>query len=98
MVSSGSVWINQQLMQRPIAESAPARQENNGRSRDEERRQLLGSLFDREFQIASLVAERLANLEIAEQVWITDRTVKAHLDAISTKTSTRSRIGSNLNK
>ena len=91
-VASGSVWINQLLMQRLIAESAPAKQGNTGILKDEERRQLLGSLSDREYQIAKLVAQGLSNLEIAEQLGITDRTVKAHLGAIYTKTSTRGRL------
>ncbi len=91
-VVSGSVWINQQLMQRLIAESAPAKQGNEGLLKEEERRQLLSSLSDREYQIAGLVAQGLSNLEIAEQLGITDRTVKAHLGAIYAKTSTRGRL------
>jgi DNA-binding NarL/FixJ family response regulator len=91
-VATGSVWINQQLMQRLIAESAPAKQGSEGMSRAEERRQLLGDLSDREYQIAGLVAQGLSNLEIADQLGITDRTVKAHLGAIYAKTSTRGRL------
>lgn len=93
VVISGSVWINQQLMQRLIAESAPSRQENDGTTRAEERRHLLRNLSDREYQIAGLVAEAMSNLEIAAQLDITERTVKAHLGAIYTKTSTRGRLG-----
>lgn len=112
-VATGSVWINQQLMQRLIAESAPMKQEKSelipkqeerrqgdrrqGDRRQQERRQLerrqlLSSLSDREYQIAGLVAQGLSNLEIAEQLGITDRTVKAHLGAIYAKTSTRGRL------
>lgn len=91
-VASGSVWINQQLMQRLIAESATTKQDKGGRTKEEERRQLLGNLSDREYQIAGLVAEGLSNLAIAEQLGITDRTVKAHLGAIYAKTSTRGRL------
>lgn len=91
-VTSGSVWINQQLMQRLIAESAPAKQRNGGKPREADRRQLFSNLSDREYQIAGLVAEGLSNLEIAEQLGITDRTVKAHLGAIYAKTSTRGRL------
>ena len=94
VVISGSVWINQQLMQRLIAQSAPTKQGNeNGKMREEERRQLLCNLSDREYQIAGLVGEGMSNLEIAEQLGITDRTVKAHLGAIYAKTSTRGRLG-----
>ena len=92
-VATGSVWINQQLMQRLIAESAPAKRGSEVIRKEEERRQLLANLSDREYQIAGLVAQGLSNLEIAEQLGITDRTVKAHLGAIYSKTSTRSRLG-----
>ena len=92
-VATGSVWINQQLMQRLIAESAPMKQEKSELiPKQEERRQLLSSLSDREYQIAGLVAQGLSNLDIAEQLGITDRTVKAHLGAIYSKTSTRGRL------
>ena len=50
-------------------------------------------MSNREYQIAGLVAEGLSNLEIAEQLGITERTVKAHLGAVYAKTSTRSRLG-----
>ena len=39
------------------------------------------------------MAEGLSNLEIAERLGITERTVKAHLGAIYAKTSTRGRLG-----
>jgi DNA-binding NarL/FixJ family response regulator len=90
-VSSGGVWVNQQLMQRLIAQTVPAdraRTNGNGAAR-----QILHNLSNREYQIAGLVAEGLANLEIAEQLGITERTVKAHLGAIYAKTSTRGRLG-----
>lgn len=91
-VTSGSVWINQQLMQRLIAESLPEKRQQNPAVREEEKRQMLRDLSDREYQIAGLVAQGLSNLEIAEQLGITDRTVKAHLGAIYAKTSTRGRL------
>ncbi|MDR2550802.1 MAG: response regulator transcription factor [Desulfobulbus sp.] len=92
-IASGSVWINQQLMQRLIAESVPAAAPEGGReSKDNPARQL-ANLSNREYQIAGLVAEGLANLEIAEQLGITERTVKAHLGAVYTKTAIRSRLG-----
>lgn len=92
VVTSGSVWINQQLMQRLIAESMPA-QPRSPAAQVEAKRQMLHNLSDREYQIASLVAQGLSNLGIAAQLGITDRTVKAHLGAIYAKTSTRGRLG-----
>jgi len=92
VVTSGSVWINQQLMQRLIAESAPPKKTQEAEEREEEKRQQLRNLSDREYQIAGLVAKGLSNLDIAEQLGITERTVKAHLGAIYAKTSTRGRL------
>ena len=89
-VASGSVWINQQLMQRLIAESASDAPPKDDK---DQRDQRLADLSNREYQIAGLVAEGLPNLEIAEQLGITERTVKAHLGTVYTKTSTRSRLG-----
>jgi two-component system, NarL family, nitrate/nitrite response regulator NarL len=59
----------------------------------EQRQRLLAQLSKRELQIATLVAEGLANLEIAAQLGITERTVKAHLSAVYFKTAIRSRLG-----
>jgi two-component system, NarL family, nitrate/nitrite response regulator NarL len=93
VVASGSVWINQQLMQRLIAQSAIPHPEENEATREKTRRQRLRNLSDREYQIAGLVSEGLSNLEIAEQLAITERTVKAHLGAIYAKTSISGRLG-----
>ena len=95
VVASGSVWINQQLMQRLIAESAATAPAEGGKGDGGRRRQeqQLANLSNREYQIASLVAAGLSNLEIAEQLGITERTVKAHLGSTFIKTSTRGRLG-----
>ena len=90
-VAAGGVWINQQLMQRLIAQTVPA--DGAGANGGGTSRQPLHNLSNREYQIAGLVAEGLSNLEIAERLGITERTVKAHLGAIYAKTSTRGRLG-----
>ncbi len=92
-VASGSVWINQQLMQRLIAQSSTTQRQRQDTGLETGRRQALRALSDREYQIALLVAEGLSNLEIAEQLAIAERTVKAHLGAVYAKTATRGRLG-----
>ena len=54
---------------------------------------LLHQLTKREDQIARLVAAGLSNLAIAERLGITERTVKAHLSSMYSKTSTTGRLG-----
>ncbi|MCL2458091.1 MAG: response regulator transcription factor [Desulfobulbus sp.] len=93
VVASGSVWINQQLMQRLIAETAPAAPLEDSKNDQGQRDRGLADLSNREYQIAGLVAEGLSNLEIAEQLGITERTVKAHLSAVYAKTSIHGRLG-----
>ncbi len=93
-VAGGAVWISQQLMQRLIAGVAPDKPTAAAETATAkgETHRLLPNLSNREYQIACLVAEGLSNLEIAEQLGITERTVKAHLGAIYAKTSTRGRL------
>lgn len=92
-IASGSVWINQQLMQRLVAGAAPPSHQQQHLLPQGVAPQTLATLTNREQQIAELVAVGLSNLDIAEQLAITERTVKAHLGAIYAKTSTKGRLG-----
>lgn len=51
----------------------------------------LGSITEREQQVATLVAHGKTNVEIARQLRISERTVESHLDHVRTKLSLRSR-------
>ncbi len=90
VVTSGSVWVNQRLMQRLI-QGAPmskdAEEEAGGQKESP-----LQRLSKREYQIAHLVAEGLSNPQIGQQLEITERTVKAHLSSIYSKTGTKGRL------
>jgi DNA-binding NarL/FixJ family response regulator len=92
-IAGGSVWINQQLMQRLIATAVPQKSGEPDTGEQGNQPQALEQLSKRELQIAQLVAEGLSNLAIAEQLGITERTVKAHLGAVYAKTSSRNRLG-----
>ncbi|HDI59435.1 MAG TPA: response regulator transcription factor [Desulfobacteraceae bacterium] len=89
-ISNGSVWVGQKVIQLLIAEARKRAKERS--PEDGERRQRLASLTPREQEIAKKVAEGLANLEIAADLNITERTVKAHLTSIYEKTGTASRL------
>ena len=51
-----------------------------------------GTLSERELQIVELVAGGLTNLEIAEKLEISKRTVDNHISNILTKTATGNRV------
>lgn len=88
IISSGAVWLGQKVMQRLILDSY-ARSKEEAVHNSEEK---LGSLTKRELEIANLVAQGNSNLEIAANLDITERTVKAHLSSIYEKTKTGSRL------
>ncbi len=98
VIAGGSVWINQSLMQKLINRTAGEDLAPDEKMRVAGERQrsvrdgALAALSNREFQIAGLVAQGLANLEIAASLGITERTVKAHLTNIFSKLSIRGRL------
>jgi two-component system nitrate/nitrite response regulator NarL len=89
VIETGAVWVGQKLMQKLIELSAKA--QPNGDEVVAEHTTFEG-LSKREYQIAALVAEGLGNPAIAEQLDITERTVKAHLGHIYAKTNIKGRL------
>jgi DNA-binding NarL/FixJ family response regulator len=88
VITGGAVWLGQKVMQRLILDSY-ARAKEKAVSNSEK---ILGSLTKREREIANLVAHGQSNLEIAADLKITERTVKAHLSSVYEKTKTGSRL------
>ena len=88
VITHGAVWLGQKVMQRLILETY-ARAKEKAASNSEEK---LKKLTKREREIAELVAQGQSNLEVAANLGITERTVKAHLSSIYEKTKTRSRL------
>lgn len=88
VVTQGGLWIGEALMQRllrgtaPIlaaaAQAAPAQWE--------------ASVTEREREVARAVAAGASNKEIARQLGITERTVKAHVGAVLEKLGVRDRL------
>jgi two-component system nitrate/nitrite response regulator NarP len=81
-VSRGRRWFDQEVMQRAM----DLTQSTAGRERDP-----LELLSPRERGIVALVARGLRNKEIAEELRLTEGTVKVHLHKIFEKLSIRSR-------
>jgi DNA-binding NarL/FixJ family response regulator len=88
VISGGAVWLGQKIVQQLILEShsrakgqvAPAAGQG------------LARLTPAEHKVAERVAQGQSNLEIAFNLNITERTVKAHLTSIYEKTRTGSRL------
>ncbi len=92
VVISGSVWMNQNLMRRLISSLQKGDATPSQTSAEPEKEGALAILSNREYQIAQLVAQGFANLEIATSLGITERTVKAHMSAIFSKVGVRGRL------
>lgn len=88
VVRQGGLWIGESLMQRLLLGTArlppvaPAPVE----------REWAAPLTERERQVAQAVASGASNKEIARQLGITERTVKAHTGAIFEKLAVRDRL------
>jgi len=88
IILSGAVWLGQKVMQRLILDSYVRAKEKASASSEKK----LESLTNREREIAELIAQGQSNLEIAANLDIAERTVKAHLSSIYEKTKTGSRL------
>jgi DNA-binding NarL/FixJ family response regulator len=88
VIAGGAVWLGQKVMQRLILDSYARAKEKA--IADSEK--LLAGLTKREREIAKLVGQGQSNLEIAANLNITERTVKAHLSSVYEKTKTGSRL------
>ena len=87
VVAQGGLWIGPSLMQRLLtATSQMARAANVPRD------DWASILTPRELEVARAVANGASNKEIARQLDITERTVKAHVGAILDKLKVRDRL------
>ena len=87
VVENGGIWVGQGLMQRFLASTArllPADKVEDSSWR--------ASLTAREQEAAVLLAKGASNKEIARQLDITERTVKAHVGAMLEKLGARDRM------
>jgi DNA-binding NarL/FixJ family response regulator len=90
VITNGGVWLGQKVIQRLILETL-----ENAKEDDKKKDNVafaMAKLTRAEHNIAELVARGESNLEIAANLNITERTVKAHLTSIYTKTKTGNRL------
>ena len=88
VISGGAVWLGQKVIQQLILESYSKAKEQAAPGSGKK----LAGLTPAEHKVAELVAQGQSNLEIAFNLKITERTVKAHLTSIYEKTKTGSRL------
>jgi len=89
VVLSGSVWVGQAVMHRLIKETVARAEEITEKKVSHHK---LENLTLREHEIAEMVAKGQTNLEIAYNLNIAERTVKAHLSSIYAKTGAGNRL------
>jgi len=88
VVENGGIWVGRGLMQRLLSATSrlmPERPEGNEQS-------WRADLTAREQEAAALLAKGASNKEIARQLDITERTVKAHVGAMLEKLGARDRL------
>lgn len=83
-VCAGEPWIQREMTGRLFAELRRARQA--------ERERLEAALSDRETEILRLLAEGLRNSQIAQRLFISERTVKVHVANIFSKLGLHDRV------
>lgn len=87
VVSHGGIWLGQEFLLKLIGVGAAVTH-----THPEKVHRLLELLSAREQEVAKLAANAKSNKEIARQLDITERTVKAHLSTIFTKLKVQDRL------
>lgn len=80
VIVSGRVWLGQKVIQQLILEAAQSNVSSSMNGHDPDPQ--LAVLSPMEHRVAEFVARGRTNLEIADELGIVERTVKAHLTAI----------------
>jgi DNA-binding NarL/FixJ family response regulator len=89
VVENGGLWVGQALLQRLVGSTSRVLGARSDRPGNDDWSSVLS---DRETQVARLVAGGASNREIAAELSITERTVKAHLSAVFEKLGLRDRL------
>lgn len=89
-VLDGEIWVDRKFVSRLLAEIEDITAERHEEAVEIEKG--IASMTPRESEIAELIAEGASNRRIAEKLYISERTVKAHLGVIFKKIGIKDRL------
>lgn len=92
VVTGGGVWLGQKVIQRLIMDVSGNPKHDDKGDQENNVESEMAKLTKSQRRIAELVARGQSNLEIAANLKIKERTVKAHLTSIYDKTKTGNRL------
>ncbi|MCG8549152.1 MAG: response regulator transcription factor [Desulfobacterales bacterium] len=84
-LKTGQIWLPPAIVTQVIAALPVTKAEDEGE-------ELLSTLTSREAEVAKWLVNGLSNQEISEEMFVSVRTVKAHLTSIFKKTGCRNRL------
>ena len=90
IVADGGSWIDPRVAPRVLSALRTARPRTNGSNGRDGNRTLV-ALSEREVEVLRLMARGASNVEIAADLYVSERTVKGHIGSIFTKLGARDR-------
>ena len=87
-VNNGQIWLPPSIISKLLDVVGQEGNAEDIKSRDK----LLGALSKREQEVALYVAQGMSNQEVADKMFVSLRTIKAHLSSIYEKTGFRNRL------
>ncbi len=92
VIQHGGLWVGPELLQRLVGATFASISKLTSEQRSESVPNVWASLSPRETQVARLVASGQSNKEVATKLFISERTVKAHLGVVFEKLGVRDRL------
>lgn len=92
VVQHGGLWVGPELLQRLVGATFSAISKRLPQQRSMSAPNAWAGLSSREAQVARLVVDGRSNKEVADRLFISERTVKAHLGVLFDKLGVRDRL------